>query len=351
MKDEDILLREYIRDVISEVEGAYGREYLSSSQMYDAFIGPFVDVFKTAVGKTKELTRRTRTLLTVGVQALVSTLIPFYSATYTDVFDAEEEDIKKIRSKYQDVYDRTDEALKSNDAALLAFMVSPLAFLGANAAKMAPDALAGLLSVTTAGASDEVYEFAKKKLKGAERAVLGSKSGSKPKPKPQENKPGHDPKDVLQGESRIFEDAESPAVDPMKILANKKFLAKVLSAPKVKEMQAAAQEVHRKTLSDVYGQVEALLRRTKTVEDMEKALKGKLKGDVLKKIEEVKKLPPEEKAKAEQMMLAGIKKVTKDFYTKSLTDHVEGVMKAGVPEDSQYVKDYRAVIQKIRSLS
>ena len=151
--------------------------------------------------------------------------------------------------------------------------------------------------------------------------------------------------------SSDLEAAPKKDITPEKILRSKKFIKKALDTPKTKEMQQKATEIYRKTLSGVYSQAETLFKKTKTVEDIEKALKGKLKGDMQKKIDEVKKLPPDEKAKAEEMLVKGVKKAMKEFYIKNLTDHVEGVVKAGIPEEAQFVKDYRAVIQKIKALS
>ena len=40
----------------------------------------------------------------------------------------------------------------------------------------------------------------------------------------------------------------------------------------------------------------------------------------------------------------------KAFYVKSLEGQVKKVLDAGLPEESPYVKDYRAVITKIKAL-
>ena len=71
------LLRQYIRVLLKE-EGdhagytphdimmsagsmsPYGMHYGSGNDMYNTFIPPFVDVFQTTAGKTKELSRRRR---------------------------------------------------------------------------------------------------------------------------------------------------------------------------------------------------------------------------------------------------------------------------------------------------
>jgi hypothetical protein len=365
---DEILLREYVRNsLLVEDEaggnpamfgggfssydsgmGMGGAHYGSGNDMYDAFIGPFVDVFKTAVGKTKEITRKARTVLWVGLQTVLTTLIPIYGYNYADVFDKEKEDIEKIKGEYKDVYARTDAALASPDAGLLAFMASPALVLGAVATKKSAAVSKELLSAVTGGFSDELYDSVTSKLEAAGRMALGDdgRGGSKPSKK-------KDGPRSMWGESQLREDDEpddKKKFTPAKILSSKKFLAKALDAPQVKKMQADATKVYRKTLTDVFSQAENVLKKVKTIEDIEKAAGSKLKGDAKAKVEEIKKLPPQEKTKAEKMLVDGSRKASKEFYIKSLEDHVDKVLKAGIPEEAQYIKDYRAVIQKIKAL-
>ena len=168
----------------------------SAQDLHDTFIGPFVDVFKTAVGKTKEITRKTRTLLWVGLQTVLTTLIPIYGYNYAEVFDKEKEDIEKIRGEYKDVYDRTEAALSGPDATLLAFMASPALTLGAFAAKATPEATKGLFSAVSGGLSDEIYDGTKSKLEAAGRWLLGDDTGGKSRSRPSGKKgKGRSPSD------------------------------------------------------------------------------------------------------------------------------------------------------------
>jgi uncharacterized protein YqgQ len=366
---QEELLREYIRSsLLTEDDGGYdgvsmgmigpyGVRFGSNEDMYNAFVGPFVDVFKTAVGKTKEISRKAQTVVWVGLQTVLTTLIPVYGYNYAEVFDKEKEDIEKIRSEYQDVYDRTDESLKNNDAALLAFMACPAATLGAFGSKMAPKAAKEMFSAASGGLSDEIYDGLKNKLEKAGRWALGddggprsSSGGSKSKGK--KGPSGFDFSSM--GESQINEEEEGSDkkgdVTPKKLLKSKLFLKKVLEAPKVQHMQKEASEIYRNSLNEVYTQAESILKKAKTVEDIEKIAGKKMKPDMKAKIAEIKKLPPQEKAKAEQMLIDGSKKAMKEFYVKNLTDQVKVVTDAGIPEESQYVKDYRSTIQKIKAL-
>lgn len=372
---DEILLREYVRNsLLTEDEAggnvalftpgggynAYDMQHsmggggigdVSAGGLYDAFIGPFVDVFKTAVGKTKEITRKGRTLLNVALQTVLTTLIPIYGYNYADVFDKEKEDIEKIRGEYRDVYDRTEAALKGPDAVLLAFMASPALTLGAFAAKAAPEATKELFSAASGGISDDLYDGLKDKLERLGRWSLGDDGSSRSSKRSAKSKRG--PRNFFGESFLVEEDGEKKkgkVYSPKDLLKSKKMLKAVADSPKAKQMADDATKVYRKSLADVLKQAEDVLRKAKTVEDLEKIAGGKAKGDFKTKVAEIKKLPPQEKAKAEKLLIDGSRKASKDFYVKSLTSQVDAVLKAGIPEEAQYVKDYRDTIAKIKAL-
>lgn len=365
---KEALLREYVKTVLNEDDAGgnpayggggdiglgagspYGVSFGSGQDLIDSFITPFVDVFKTAVGKTKEITRKASTVLWVALQTVLTTLIPIYGYNYSDVFDKEKQDIEKIRSKYKDVYDRTDKALASSDAGMLAFMANPAVVLGAKFAAVATPKAAeeakDLLSAATGGFSDSAIDSVASAYKKAGRWAVGDAGEIAPSKGPGKKTPS-----AMFGEAQLHEKAGKKS--PMtlsKVVRSKKFLNHVFASPEAQAMQKQAQAIYKRTLKEVYDQAEELLKSTKTVEGLEKAAKGKIKGDMKSKVDEVKKLPPEEKKKAEEMLVKGVKKAMKEFYVKNLTDHVKKVMDAGIPADAQYVKDYKSVIQKIQSL-
>lgn len=359
---QEKLLREYVKRVLTEDIGdyggggdatsPYGYAWGSNEDLYNTFVGPFVDVFKTAAGKSKEIGQRAKTALWVGLQSILTTLIPIYGYNYAEVFDKEKEKIDKIRSEYQDVYDRTGKALGGSDAAMLAFMANPGVVLSLWAGSKAPKVTKGILSAATGGISDDVYDGIKNAAVSAGRWSLGgSGSSSSREYGSDKSKKKKSPKDFdfsSIGESQdLSEDASEtkPDITPEKILKSKKFLSKALEAPKLKEMQQVATKIYRESLKEIYKQAEDLLKNAKTVEDLEKISKKPIKD-----IDKVKSLKGEEKAKAEKMLIDGVRKNMKEFYIKSLSQQVETVRKAGVPEESQYIKDFKEVIQKIKAL-
>ena len=364
--DKDtVLLKEYVRHILLKedegdsaamsgdvglgAESPYGISFGSKEDMISTFISPFTDVFKTAVGKSKEISKKTQTLLFVGIQTILTTLIPIYGYNYAEVFDKEKDAIGKIRGEYQEVYDKTDKALSSNDAAMLAFMASPGIVMGAIAAKQAPKVAKALFSVVTGGVSDKIFDDAKNAAVNSNRWALGDDEGhssSSNKKSKHSGPAGFDFGGV--GESQINEeDQEKPNgnITPKKILTNKKFIEKSMESPKAKKMQQTATQIYRKSLSDVFSQAQSVIGKAKTVDDLERIAKKKLP-----EADKIRKLQGKERAAAEKALIDGAHKAMKDFYLKNLNDQVNKVTKAGIPDEAQYVKDFKSVIQKISSL-
>lgn len=324
----------------SGMVGPYGVSFGSREDLVNTFITPFLDVFKTTIGKTKELARKTQTLVWVGLQTVLTSLIPIYGYNYAEVFDKEKKDIEKIRNEYKDVYERTNKALSGSDAAMIAFMASPAIVLGAIGARQSAKSMKNLLSAASGGFSDELYGSTRSKLKSAGRWMLGddgSKSASNSKTSSSD-----------LGESILREEDEDNSkkkMSPKDILTNRKFIKKSLDNQKTREMQAAATRLYKKSLNDVYAQAEDVLKNAKTVEDLEKSAKKNIP-----QVEEIKNLPQDQKAAAEKKLIDGVRKAMKDFYVKNLTAQVNQVMQAGIPKEAQYVQDYLSTISKIKSL-
>ena len=335
-------------DIASGMSSPYGVSFGSGNDLINTFVKPFTDVVKTAMGKSKEIVRKTGTLVTVAFQSVLTTIIPIYGYNYADVFDREKEDIEKIRGEYKDVYDSTWDALKSSDAALLAFMASPAVVLGYAAAKQSPAVVKGMMSTVSGGTSDKILDKAMGLLSKSERAAMGDDTGGG-RPDRQHDSGKRSPSDFdfnKMGESQVNEeDQPNQKLTARKLLGNKKLISKVTSTPEAIEMQKNATKVYRKSLADVYAQAEELMKKTKTVEDLQKASKKPIPD-----VDKIKKLPPEEKQKAEQILIDNTRKALKKFYVAELTGQVKKVLEAGIPEDAQYVKDYRATIAKISAL-
>jgi hypothetical protein len=383
------LLKEYIETVLKEDDGGVASAYAdagigagdisaasgagsgsgSAGGLSKIFLQPFTDVFKTAVGKTKELTTRAKNLVKIGFGTIISTLIPSIKADYSKLFAEQDSQIKKIRSEYKDVYDRTDKALASNDAAFLAFMASPSIALSAWTASKSPGFVVDVLSTVTGGASDSLWEKFKNsnvlddiddKLRGKTDGGRGRGRGrgrDKDRDRERERRSSN------QNESNLYEEEEKSADSGSKkaraVLEDPRFLKAALDNPEVEKMKSEAVATYREFLEKTYKAAKTAIEKTNSFEELEK-LTGKgiqtagtrRGGRILaeRTLLELQLLSEEESKVSEEALVRGVRGAVKKFYVDELTKVVDGVLKVGIPEESQFVKDYRTTIQKIKAL-
>jgi len=376
------ILREYVKQILVEDDyggmmdaaagmSPYGVHYASSDALYKTFIKPFVDVVQVTAGKTKEISRSIQTVATVAFETIATTLLPFLTDDYKDIFEKEKADLDKIQSEYGEVYAATWDALKDNDAALTAFFCCPGAVLTSVVARTAPKATMKMLSVISGGSLDGFLA----KVKNSFDSSFGTNSKSSSKKSGFSTNANHGSSvdhggyynmggTGGMGENRLYEDdarrrrrrdndiswhhhddkKKKPKQKLEDVLTNKKVIAKALASPEAQRMQKAAREMVQKTLQTVYARAEAV-SSAKSIEDLQKKIGKPLKG-----MDKLKKVDQKERQAAEAQVLGNLKKSMKEFYAKSLESQVKDAIKAGIPKDSDYVKDYAKVIQKIREL-
>lgn len=336
-----VLLREYVQEVLKEDDfgglamsdamvGPYGMHYASGEQLYNIFVKPFADVVGVAAGKTKELSEKGQTLLKVAFESIATTLVPILKDSYGEIFEKEKEQLDKIRAEYSDVYQATWDAFKENDVLVAAFMYRPDLFLTAKFAEKAPKAAAKLLSVLSGGKLDNVLS---KLLKGGGGGKKDSREG-----------PGMPFEGALHEKGDEGGDKKGPKEKLAALMQNDKVKEVLANSPKVAQMTKAGQAMTRGTLKDVYEQASAVLS-AKSLQDIQAKMGKKLPG-----LDKLQQVPQQERQKAEQDLLKGIKAGMKEFYVKQLEGQVKAAVEAGVPKDHPYVTDYAGVISKIKGL-
>lgn len=348
-RQTQVLIREYVRQVLREDDyssilagdhfgGHYGAHYGSSSDLYNVFIKPFVDVVQTAAGKTKEISQRAQTTAKVAFEALATSLIPALSDSYAEIFAEEERQIQQIRSEYAEVYNSTWDAFRENDVLIAAFLYRPDLFLTATFAKHAPQATAKLLSVLSGGTLDSVLDrfnvasrpLVKPNIQGGGGEMFGGGGGF-----------GYS-ESVIREESTENQKDKPSTLE--KLVVNPKIKSVLQKSPIVRQMTKQGQELVRDTLKNVFEEASAVLS-AKTLSDLQKASNAKLKG-----LDELQSVPEQERQKVEQLLLATTKKSMKTFYIKQLEAQVKSAIEAGTPDNHPYVQDYQRLIAKIKAL-
>lgn len=341
-KNNIFLLREYVSKILNENEydgggGDYGYDggggvggYGSGEGLYKIFVQPFADVIGVVAGKTKELARRSITVLQVAFETIMTTLIPVLTDSYDEIFAAEATAIDKIKSEYSSYYQASDHALNSGLASL-ALIAFPGAALTGKFVENSPKAVKNILSIATGGLSDKYLGEGRNLGKSSIRVPKGSgvfdsyaRSYAK-----------------LLSEDKSKEKKKQTLSDK---LGSKKFIDKLLNrSPLVGAAAREAQEVYKKTLHDAFEEAKSVLL-AKNIEDIEKTIGKKLNSD-----DALKKLDSSEKQKSKEQLLKTIKDSARKIYVTRLEAQVAPVIKI-FGENFPFVVDYLKTINKIKSL-
>lgn len=363
-------LRECIKEILKEDDygglglgdavgiNAGGAHFASGDAMYNTFIKPFVDVVGVAAGKTKEVSQKAQTLLKVSFETIATSLIPVLRDSYEKIFAHEEDEIEKIRSQYASVYQDTWDAFNEMDILIPAFMYRPDLFITAKFIKKAPKAAAKLLSTLSGGALDKTLGKLLKPdapgKKGDYSTAGGGTGGAGGMGGDSIGWSGMESKflsteliieDKPSNGKQTNKDVDNGPVAKLIKLINDDRVKKILAqSEKVQSSSKVGQDLVRGTLKNVFEQAQSVLS-AKSIDDVQKAIGKRVKGT-----EELAKLPQNERAAAEAVLLKGLKKSMKTFYVKQLEAHVKSAVEAGVPQDHPFVADYAGVIQKLKGL-
>lgn len=308
-----------------EMGGLGGGPYYEKGSLAKIFIKPFTDVIGVAAGKAKEMASRSVTLVRVAFETVMTTLIPFLTDSYNEIFSEQEKDLDRIRGEYASYYRASDEALRG-PLAPFAFMAFPGPALAGKLVEDGPDAVKKILSVATGGLSD--------KYLGQSRKSPGSVFDSYARTY----------SNLLREAEKSDKGKEKKEETLADKIAKKKFIEKMLgSSPTMKAASKEVREILKKTLREANEQATEVLQ-AKSIEDLQKAVGKPLKG-----VEELKKLDPKERKQAEEEFLKTAKKSLKKFYTLRLEKDIEPIAEM-FGEDFPLVKIYNNVIQNIKSL-
>ena len=335
------LIREYVSAVLKnsrivEDDGGYDGGYsggegvsgygsYGSGDLFQAFIQPFVDIVGTIAGKTKEVMRSAFTALHVAFESLVTTIVPFLTDSYDEIFIKEKQDLAEIRSQYQGYYDATDKALAGSGAKLLAFMAFPGAALTGQFAVTAPKAAKSILSMATGGISDE---------------WLGGSSNKK-----------SGPSGVFDSYVRAYnkllteagkENLENPLASKIK---SKKFIDTIISrSPPMQESSRLAMELHIKTRGERIKLVLDIYE-ARSLEELGKIIGKPVKTPDMKEVDPEQKMSAQE---AENKFLEAAKSASQKAAIETLKKYIAPVRQA-FGEDHPFVSDYDTIIAAFES--
>lgn len=141
----DLLLQEFIEEVLISEEGG-------QNSLYNTFIQPFVDVGVTAAYGVEKLSAQVQTVLAGVLYGLPTLIVPYLEYDYETFRQEEKEKVDDITKKYETTLKANLDAITSNDAFGLAFLLAPATVLAGQLAVKTPEVAFRVLDVLT-GAS------------------------------------------------------------------------------------------------------------------------------------------------------------------------------------------------------
>jgi hypothetical protein len=330
-------------------EMPYGMHFGSPGQLYDTFVKPFVDVVKTAAGKTAELSARAQAAVKVGFEALATSVVPILSSDYGKIFADEKQKLDAIKSRYADVYSSNWSALGGNDVMVASLMFAPWAFLSAALVTRSPGAALALVQVL-GGGNTGIQRFVSQA-----QAVYGDTKGKTNAGAQFWNKREEARMDTMSFEGLVFvgyvlaEDADAgdgkkkrmPLTD---LLTSDRLRKALQDSPVVQRMQRDGQQIVSATLRKVLARAQGIAK-AKTVEDVERAI-----GKQVPQLAQIKKLPAGERELAAGEVLKRVKASALKLYADGLRKQAEAAVSAGVGRNNPYVQTYVKTIKQVEAL-
>lgn len=328
--------------------GPYGARFGSGNDLYRVFVKPFVDVVDTAVGKTKELSARAQTLAHVAFEALVTTLVPFFSDSYKEIFAGEKKRLAAIRNEYKDVYQSNWDAFRDNDVFWTAFCYAPWAIMTIKFVKQSPRTAGRLVSALTGGSADRVLgrmlgdwnRGYRPPITGLNytgtSSGMGADTGIHAEGLVREDDEGKTRKKKKDDRGRLDKAAQ--------VLTSPKFIDQLRDSPITKDLAQETQAAVRESLSTVYKEAQAVLT-SRSVQDLQQK-----SGKKIPAAQGLAEVPAEQRKVLEEAALAGFREAMKKMYVEGLEARVKQALAGGIPEDSPFIVDHRRVIAKIKAL-
>lgn len=342
-------LKEFLSKIIKEEidtgpMGGVGNT--NSNSLYNTFIQPFVDVGVTAAYGIEKLSAQAQTVLKGLIGGLGALIIPFYEFDFETFREQERSEIEKIKNKYSKTLKANIDAITTNDAFGMAFLLAPGAMLANQLVFKAPTYVLKLLGVMVGNNSEWVNK-------------VNSKINSAP------NIGFHDPGghhagawnsgmdggssmdsygfyEALNGTSEnakvLLEKNDEVSKELKGILSSKEFLNDLSKSPIIQGMKKDAVSVIVNHVKEVLAVNSYEELRKKSVND---AGFAQISAELMK-LNQSGQFPKENNPVAANVLLGEIKKGFKNFWIKKINQMI-----SQYPESS---KELMAAIKEINAI-
>lgn len=325
-KNENIstnsLLQEFIETIL-EAEGG--------NDLYNTFIQPFVDVGITAAYGLEKLSAQVLTVVKGFFLGLPTLFVPFLEYDYEAFREEEAEKVENVKKKYEKTLQANLDAIVSNDAFGLAFLLAPATVMGAQLAVKAPMTALKVFDVLTDGLG---------LFKGIQQTIGGAASVG-----------FHDPgghqsgawANMGSGDTAVYEAKQQPdqkalSQELQKALKDKKVLSALQKSPIARQMRQDAVNI-------IIGHIQKFmgLQDYNQMRQIAKNDAGFAQiGQELAKLNQSGQVPTQDNPTVTQAMVPELKEAYKSFWIKQLQQLIQKYPEANT-ELNQGIKQIQSL--------
>lgn len=325
--DRNLLLREFI-EAILEAEG--------SNDLYNTFIQPFVDVGITAAYGLEKLSAQVQTVIKGFFLGLPTLFVPFLEYDYETFREEEAEKVENIKKKYEKTLQVNLDAIVSNDAFGLAFLLAPATVMGAQLAVKAPMAALKVFDVLTGGLG--LFKGIQQAIGGAAGVGFHDPGGHQSGAWASGGPGGTDVYEPTMQEAKQQPDQKALSQELQKALKDKKVLSALQKSPIAKQMRQDAVNI-------IVGHVQKFmgLQDYNQMRQMAKNDAGFAQiGQELAKLNQSGQVPAQDNPTVTQAMVPELKKAYKNFWIKQMQQLIQKYPEANA-ELNQGIKQVQAL--------
>lgn len=292
-----------VRELVEALLEAEGE-----NDLYNTFIQPFVDVGITAAYGIEKLSAQVQTVVKGFLYGLPTLFVPFLEFDYESFREDEKKKVDDLKKKYSKTLQANLDAITSNDAFGLAFLLAPSTILAAQLAAKIPAAALKVLGIFLGDSG--IFGDIQKALSGV--ANVGF----------------HDPGGHSAGawatqgggyaDDGWVTEAKKPGngVEIQKILQDKKVQAAFQKSP-------LAQQMRQDGVNVIVDRVKRFMS-AQSYDDMRKFAKNDQGfaqiGQALKQLNQSGQIPQQDNPVVAQAMVPKLKETYRDFWVKKMQE-------------------------------
>lgn len=278
------------------------------NDLYNTFIQPFVDVGITAAYGIEKLSAQVQTVVKGFLYGLPTLFVPFLEFDYESFREDEKQKVEAIKKKYSKTLKANLDAITSNDAFGLAFLLAPSSILAAQLVAKVPSAAMNLLGIFLGDSA--IFGDIQKALKGVANVGFHDPGGHNPGAWATQGGGYADDGWVTEAKGA----KEASAIQ--KILQNKKVQAAFQTSPLAKQMRmegvnVIVDHVKRFLALQSYDQMRKLARNDQGFAQISQAMQ---------QLNQSGQLPTQDNPTVAQAMVPKLKEVYKDFWIKKMQE-------------------------------